>query len=150
MCVRSCVRPSDVTFRGRTDLSVWWRSAAESTCPFDDVPRQNRPWNSRSCPSGFRTSTDRGTRFFLFFFVFFFFFALDCRRCCFENFRIWFSGHGFPDLGSQLWGLIFHTRGFQDRKLKTFRTWFLGCGISILGPGFNTGASQWPLATGTH
>jgi hypothetical protein len=24
-------------------------------------------------------------------------------------------------LGSQLWGLDFHTRGFQDRNLKTFR-----------------------------
>jgi len=55
------------------------------------------------------------------------------------KFRIWFSGHGFQDLGSQLWGLDFHTRGFQDRNLKTFRTWFLGCGISILGPGFHTG-----------
>jgi hypothetical protein len=31
------------------------------------------------------------------------------------------SGHGFQDLGSQLWGLDFHTRGFQDRNLKTFR-----------------------------
>jgi len=55
------------------------------------------------------------------------------------NFRIWFSGHGFQDLGSQLWGLDFHTRGFQDRNLKTFKTWFSGCGISILGPGFHTG-----------
>jgi hypothetical protein len=45
--------------------------------------------------------------------------------------RTWFSGleistlgpgHGFQDLGSQLWGLDFHTRGFQDRNLKTFRT----------------------------
>jgi hypothetical protein len=25
-------------------------------------------------------------------------------------------------LGSQLWGLDFHTRGFQDRNLKTFKT----------------------------
>jgi hypothetical protein len=24
-------------------------------------------------------------------------------------------------LGFQLWGLDFHTRGFQDRNLKTFR-----------------------------
>jgi len=38
------------------------------------------------------------------------------------NFRIWFSGHGFQDLGSQLWGLDFQTRGFQDGNLKTFRT----------------------------
>jgi len=38
------------------------------------------------------------------------------------NFRIWFSRHGFQDLGSQLWGLDFHTRGFQDRNLKTFKT----------------------------
>jgi hypothetical protein len=37
------------------------------------------------------------------------------------NFRIWFSEHGFQDLGSQLWGFDFHTRGFQDRNLKTFR-----------------------------
>jgi hypothetical protein len=42
-------------------------------------------------------------------------------------------------LGSQLWGLDFHTRGFQDWNLKTLRTWFSGCGISILGPGFHTG-----------
>jgi hypothetical protein len=34
------------------------------------------------------------------------------------NFRIWFLGHGFQDLGSQLWGLDFHIRGFQDRNLK--------------------------------
>jgi hypothetical protein len=25
-------------------------------------------------------------------------------------------------LGSQLWGLDFHTHGFQNRNLKTFRT----------------------------
>jgi hypothetical protein len=25
-------------------------------------------------------------------------------------------------LGFQLWGLDFHTRGFQDQNLKTFRT----------------------------
>jgi hypothetical protein len=24
-------------------------------------------------------------------------------------------------LGSQLWGLDFHTHGFQDRNLKTFK-----------------------------
>ncbi len=48
------------------------------------------------------------------------------------NFRIWFSGNGFQDLGSQLWGLDFHTRGFQDQNLKTFRMWFSRCGISIL------------------
>jgi hypothetical protein len=54
------------------------------------------------------------------------------------NFRIWFSGHGFQDLGSQLWGLDFHTRSFQDQNLKIFRMWFSGCEISILGPGFHT------------
>ncbi len=59
------------------------------------------------------------------------------------NFRIWFSEHGFQVLGSQLWGLDFHTRGFQDRNLKTFKTWFSGCGISILGPGFHTGGFTW-------
>jgi hypothetical protein len=31
-------------------------------------------------------------------------------------------GYGFQDLESQLWGLDFHTRGFQDQNLKTFRT----------------------------
>jgi hypothetical protein len=46
-------------------------------------------------------------------------------------------------LGSQLWGLDFHTRGFQDRNLKTFKTWFSGCGISILGLGFHTGGFTW-------
>ncbi len=66
----------------------------------------------RSWEPGFGTSTDR---------VFFFFFpALNCRQGCSGNFRIWFSRHGFRDLGSQLWGLDFHTRGFQDRNLKTF------------------------------
>jgi hypothetical protein len=134
---------SDVTFCGRTGLSVRWCSATKSAYLCDDVPRQNRPWKSRSCLWGFRTSTDRETRFFFFFF----FLALNCRRCCSENFRIWFSRHGFQDLGSQLWGLDFHTRDFQDRNLKTFGTWFSGCGISILGPGFNTGASQWPRLT---
>jgi hypothetical protein len=59
------------------------------------------------------------------------------------NFRIWFSGHGFQDLGSQLRGLDFHTCGFQDWNLKTFRTWFSRCGISILGPGFHTGGFTW-------
>jgi hypothetical protein len=88
-----------------------------------------------------------------FFFFFFFPLALNYLRCCFENFRIggWeILGYGFQDLGSQLWGLDFHTRGFQDRNLKTFKTWFSGCGISILGPGFHTGASEWPSAMGTH
>jgi len=59
------------------------------------------------------------------------------------NFKIWFSGHGFQDLGSQHWGLDFHTCGFQDRNLKTFRMWFSGCGISILGPGFHIGGFTW-------
>jgi hypothetical protein len=102
----------------------------------------------------------------------FFLSALNCRRCCSGNFRIWFSRHGFQDLGSQLWGLgnfriwfsghgfwdlrsqlwglNFHIRSFQDRNLKTFRTWFSRCGILILGPEFHTGASQWPSTTGTH
>ncbi len=52
------------------------------------------------------------------------------------NFRIWFSWHGFQDLGSQLWGLNFHTRDFEDRNLKTFKMWFSGCGISILAHDF--------------
>ncbi len=39
------------------------------------------------------------------------------------NFKIWFSGHGFQDLGSQLWGL------------GNFKIWFSGLGISTLGPG---------------
>jgi len=58
------------------------------------------------------------------------------------NFRIWFSGYGFQDLGSQLWSLDFHTRNFQDQNLKTFRTWFSRCEISILGPRFHIGASH--------
>jgi hypothetical protein len=79
-----------------------------------------------------------GTREGFFSFLFFsFFFALNSSglimvfRTWFSglgistwglgNFRIWFSRHGFRDLGSQLWGLDFHT-----------------------------GASEWPLATGTH
>jgi hypothetical protein len=52
------------------------------------------------------------------------------------NFRIWFSRHGFQDLGSQLWGLDFHTHGFQDQNLKTFRMWFSRCEISILAHDF--------------
>jgi hypothetical protein len=52
------------------------------------------------------------------------------------NFRIWFPGHGFQNLRSQLWGLDFHTRCFQDRNLKTFRMWFSECGISILAHDF--------------
>jgi len=42
-----------------------------------------------------------------------------------RNFRIWFLGHGFQDLGFQLWGL------------GNFRIWFSGLGISTLGPGFS-------------
>jgi hypothetical protein len=87
-------------------------------------------------------------------FFFLFFFALYCRRrrCC--------SGHGFRDMVFGTWDLNFEawiftlavskTRGFQDRNLKTFKTWILGCGTSILRPGFHTGASHWPSATGTH
>jgi hypothetical protein len=41
------------------------------------------------------------------------------------NFRIWFSGHGFQDLGSELWGL------------GNFRISISGLGISTLGPGFS-------------
>jgi hypothetical protein len=167
MCVRACVRRDvprqnrsvrPMMFRGRIDLSVRRRSATEPALKFEVLS------------VGFQ-HLDR-QRDMVFFFFFFFSFALNCRQCCSENFRIWFLGHGFSDLGSQLWGLgnfriwfsrhgfrdlgsqlwglNFHTRGFQDRNLKTFRTWFSGCGISILGPGFNTGASQWPSATGTH
>jgi len=43
------------------------------------------------------------------------------------NFRIWFLGHGFQDLRSQLWGL------------GNFKIWFSRLGISILGPGFHKG-----------
>jgi hypothetical protein len=132
-----------------------WRSAAKPVCPFDDVPRQNRLirptrfhgrtglkiWGPVRRVSGPRPTEGHGLFIYLLFIYFFFFFALNCSRCYSENFRIWFSGHGFRDLGSQLCGLDFHTRRFQDRNLKTFRTWFSGCGISILGPGFNTGAS---------
>ncbi len=40
-------------------------------CLCVQVPKP-RSWSSRSCPSGFRTSTDRRTGFFFFFFSFFF------------------------------------------------------------------------------
>jgi hypothetical protein len=46
--------------------------------------------------SSFGTSTDRRTGCFFFFF---FFSALNCRRCCSEKFRIWFSGLGISTLG---------------------------------------------------
>jgi hypothetical protein len=36
------------------------------------------------------------------------------------NFRIWFLGHGFQDLG-----------------FRNFRIWFSRLGISTLGPGFS-------------
>jgi hypothetical protein len=58
------------------------------------------------------------------------------------NFRIWFLGHGFQDLGSQLWGFLFFSRpklprtyyGFQD---MVFGTWDLNFGAwEILGYGF--------------
>ncbi len=74
-----------MTFRGRTGVSVQWHFAAEPACPSNDVPQQNRPWNSRSCSSGFRTSTDRRTGFF-------FFFASTSRswnsRSCQSGFKI--------------------------------------------------------------
>jgi hypothetical protein len=63
------------------------------------------------------------------------------------NFRIWFSRHGFQDLGFQLWGLgnfriWFSRHGFQDLGfqlwgLGNFRIWFSGLGISTLGLGFS-------------
>ncbi len=111
-----------------------------------------RSWNpgletqvlrAKSWNRGFGTSTDRTSSFFLFFS---FSPGLIYSRCCSGNFRIWFSGHGFRDLGSQLWGLgnfriwfsrhgfrdlgsqlwglDFHIRGFQDRNLKTFFFFF--------------------------
>jgi hypothetical protein len=62
------------------------------------------------------------------------------------NFRIWFSGHGFQDLGSQLWGLgnfriWFSGHGFQDLGsqlwgLGNFRIWFLGRDFQDLGSQF--------------
>ncbi len=66
------------------------------------------------------------------------------------NFRIWFSGHGFQDLGSQLWGLDFHTHGFQDRNLKTLGRDFQDVGSQFWDLDFTQGASQWPSAMGTH
>ncbi len=41
------------------------------------------------------------------------------------------------------WGLDFHSRDFQDRNLKTLKTWFSRCGISILRPGFHIGGFTW-------
>jgi len=58
-----------------------------------------------------------------------------------RNFRMWFSGHDFQNLGSQLWGLEkfriwFSRHGFQDLGSQL---WSLDFHISILGPGFHTG-----------
>ncbi len=103
--------------------------------------RASKSWNP--VLRGFGTSTDRG------FFFFFLFPALNCRRCCSGTFRIWFSGHGFQDLGSQLWGLgnfriWFSGHGFRDLGSQLwglgnfriwFRTWFSRLEISTLGPG---------------
>jgi hypothetical protein len=51
-----------------------------------------------------------------------------------RNFGIWFSKHGFQDLGSQLWGLGNFRIGFQD---MVFKTWDLNFGAwEILGYGF--------------
>jgi hypothetical protein len=46
---------------------------------------------------------------------FFFFFALNCRRCCSGNFRIWFSGLGISTLGPR----FSHSR-FPRSKPKNF------------------------------
>jgi hypothetical protein len=60
------------------------------------------------------------------------------------NFRIWFSGHGFWDLGSQLWGLgnfriWFSGHGFQD---MVFRTWDLNFGTWMWDLNFGTWISH--------
>jgi hypothetical protein len=97
------VRP--MTFRGRIGLSVRRCSAAEPALKFEVLSVGFQDLNRQ-----------RDMVFF-----FFFFFALNCRRCCSENFRIWFSRHGFQDLGSQLWGLGLGY-GFQDMvfEISTF------------------------------
>jgi hypothetical protein len=53
-------------------------------------------------------------------------------------------------LGSQLWGLDFHTHGFQDRNLKTLGRDFQDVGSQFWDLDFTQGASQWPSAMGTH
>jgi len=64
--------------------------------------------------------------------------------CGFPGPKTWeILGYGFQDVGSQLWVLDFHTRGFQDRNLRNFRTWFSGRGTLILEPGFQTGGFAW-------
>ncbi len=66
------VRPT--TFHGRTGLEirgpVRWVSGPRPTDGqgFFFSASLSRSWNSRSCPLGFRTSTDKRTRFFFFFF----------------------------------------------------------------------------------
>jgi hypothetical protein len=80
-----------MTFRSRIGLFVRRHSVAEPALKFEILS------------VGFQ-DLDRQRDMFFFFF---FFFALNCRRCCFENFRI-----------------------------MVFRTWFSGLGISTLGPGF--------------
>jgi len=55
------------------------------------------------------------------------------------NFRIWFSGHGFQDLGSQLWGL------------GNFRIWFSGHGFQDVRSQFwDLDFTQCPKVMGTH
>ncbi len=52
------------------------------------------------------------------------------------------TGEGLTGCDGGQQGRAGHGRvpgGFQDRNLKTFRTRFSGCGISILGPGLHTG-----------
>ncbi len=70
------------------------------------------------------------------------------------NFRIWFSRHGFQDLGSQLWGLgnfriSFLGHGFQNLGSQL---WGLGnFRISFSGHGFqDLGSQLWGLDFHTH
>ncbi len=60
-------------------------------------------------------------------------------------FKTWFSGLGISTLGLE----FSHSR-FPRLKPENFQDMISRCGISILGPGFHTGASHWPSATGTH
>jgi hypothetical protein len=51
------------------------------------------------------------------------------------------TGEGLTSCDGGQQGRARHGRvpgGFQNWNLKTFRTWFSGCGISILGPGLHT------------
>ncbi len=119
-----------------------------SVRPFDDG--STFEWTGRTCPDGripkMGIGPDSRIPNYYYYYYYIFFFVLNCRRCCFGNFRIWFSGHGFRNLGSQLWGLgnfyfyfiilfyfIFFALNCCRCYSRNFRIWFSGHGFRDLG-----------------